>query len=173
MSRIKQNHSFIGITFMSVRQMEYQREKILEAIDAELDKFTGKEHIISGNGWFEDDEPIVDVSVETDPEKFFDEYQGDDPPRSENSYDYKDEKEQAIDVYITFIDTQKGRAQVERMKKAVDTILDEIKEKGLLASYRKGELGESDLTNDFSEEEIQAFQKAHNTLIRRYPNQRD
>ena len=173
MSRIKQNHFFIGITFLSIKQMEYQREKVLEAINTEIDKFTGKEHIISGSGWFDDDELIVDDFAETDPEKFFDEYHGDDPPRSEISYDYRDEKEQTIDVYITFIGTQKGQAQVDRMKKAVDTILDEIKEKGLLASYRKGELGESDLTSDFSEEDIQAFQKAHNTLIHRFRNQRD
>ena len=153
MSRIKHNNSFIGITFLSIKQMEYQREKILEAINAELDKFTGKEHIIFGSGSFYDDEPIFDGFAETDPEKFFDEYQGDDTPSSEISHDYREEKEQAIEVYITFIDTQKGRAQVERMKKVVDTILDEIKEKGLLASYRKGELGESDRTNEYSEEE--------------------
>ena len=108
MSRIKHNHSFIGITFLSIKQMEYQREKILEAVDAELDKFTGKEHIISGSVGFDYDETSVEDFAETDPEKFFDEYQGDDTHSSEISHDYREEKEQAIEVYTHLSTHKKG-----------------------------------------------------------------
>ena len=157
------NHYFISITFMSIKQVEYQLENIVEAIDAEFDKFAEKEYIISGSASLDDDETIDDGFVETDPEKFFDEYQGDDQPIDDD----RDEKRQNIEAFITFIGTQKGRAQVERMKKSVDTRLDEFAEKGLIVSYSWAKLRESDRTSEFSEEEIQAFQKEHNTRIRR------
>ena len=46
-------------------------QKILEAIGEGLDKFRGKEHIISGFGRLHGTESFAALFTETDPDKFF------------------------------------------------------------------------------------------------------
>ena len=57
---------------------------------------------------------------------FFDNYRGDNETNSKSSEAYKDEKYKALDIFIEFIGTKKGRTQLEKMKKAFDAELNKF-----------------------------------------------
>lgn len=174
MSRIMKENFFIRVNFQSVTQAEHQLKKIEKAIDAVIDKFSGKDYIVHASCYDPDNEPTLEFEfpVETDADDFFDNYQGDDetsPKSSEEYEEYKDEKHKAFDVFIQFIGTRKGRAQLEKMKQAFDAELDKFAEKGLIASHYRDQPSETDATGEYLEEEIQEIQKVHNVKIRRGP----
>ena len=170
MSRIMKENFFIRVNFQTVTQAESQFKKIEEAIDAVIDKFSGKDYIVDASCYDPDDEPIPEFEfpVETDPDDFFDNYRGDNETNSKSSEAYKDEKHKALDVFIEFIGTRKGRAQLEKMKKAFDAELDKFQEKGLIASHYRDRPSETDATGEYLEAEIQKIQKVHNVKIRRW-----
>lgn len=168
MPKIMCDNFFIHINFHSETQAGYQLEQIEEVIDTVINKFSGKDYIVSGTSWLEGDDPVPEPSVETDADEFFDEYEGEDEPSPQSSEEYNDEKHKAFDMFIRFISTKKGLAQLEKMKEAFDAGLDKFEEKGLIASYSRGEGSEKDVTGEYSEEEIQEIQKEHNVKIHRY-----
>ena len=164
-NRIKGNHSLIAISFLSITQAKYQFRKIIEAINTEINKFTGRECIIHGYSYPQDDEMLGHVIDEPIPESI-DEFQVDDEPTPKNNDEFQNEKHPAIIVYIVFINTEKGRAQLESLRKAINAELDKLEEKGLIGSYNSNDKGtESDLISDYTKEEIQDIEKQHNVQI--------
>ena len=168
-NRIKGNHSLISISFLSITQAKYQLEKIIEAINVEIKRFTGRECIIHGSCYSQDEElnlgPIFDEPI---PESI-DEYQEDEESIPENNDDFRDEKSKAVVVYTVFINTKRGRAQFERLRKAIDTELDKFEEKGLIDSYNSNDKGsEEDLTRNYTTEEIQDIKEKHSVQINSY-----
>lgn len=172
MSRIMKESFFIRVNFQSVTQAEYQAKKIKKAIDAVIDKFSGKDYIVYAHCYNPNYElePILEfeLSAEIDADDFFDNYHEDDETILKNREEYKDEKHKAFDVFIEFIGTGKGRAQLEKMKAAFDAELDKFEEKGLIASHYRDQPSETDATGEYLEEEIQEIQKVHNVKIRRW-----
>ena len=73
MSRIMKENFFIRVNFQTVTQAEHQFKKIEKAIDAVIDKFSGKDYIVDASCYDPDDEPIPEFEfpVETDPDDFF------------------------------------------------------------------------------------------------------
>ena len=170
MSRIMKENFFIRVNFQNVTQAEHQFKKIEKAIDAVIDKFSGKDYIVDASCYDPDDEPTPEFEfpVETDADDFFANYQGDDETSPKSSEAYKDEKHKALDVFIEFIGTRKGRTQLEKMKKAFDAELDKFQEKELIASHYRDQPSETDATGEYLEEEIQEIQTVHNVKIRRW-----
>lgn len=167
-NRIKGNNSLISINFLSVTQAEYQLEKIIEAIDAEINRFTGRECIIRGSCYSEDNELIQGLFIDEPVPESIDEfqYQEDEESTSENNDEFQDKMTRAITVYIVFINAKKGRAQLERLKTAIDAELDKFEEKGLIGSYNSNDKGtETDLTSDYVQEEIRNIEKVHKVQI--------
>ena len=165
-NRIKRNHSLISINFLSITQAKYQLEKIIESINAEINKFTGKECIIHGYCYPQDDELILGAFIDEPIPESIDEYPENEEPIPENNDEFRDEKHQAVIVYIEFINRKKGRAQLERLRKAIDAELDKFEEKELIGSYNSNDKGtESDLTSDHTQEEIRDIEKEHKVQI--------
>ena len=153
-NRIKRNDSLISIYFLSTTQAKYQRYKIVAAFNVAINRFTGRECIIHGSSIIDQDildegELIVAGLVDKPIQKA--------------------QIIQAIDVYIDFINTQQGRAQLEKVKKALDAELDKFAEKGLIDYYISGDEGsEKDLISNYTEIEIRAFEEEHDVEISRY-----
>lgn len=138
--RIKSNDSLISINFISITQANYQLEKIIAAINTKIDKFIGKECIIHCSCYH--DEELTP--------KF-------------------DKKSQAVLVYVEFINTKKGRAQLEKLRKTINAELDNFEEKGLMGSYNSNDRGmEKDLTSGYTREKIQDIEKKHQVQISIY-----
>ena len=165
-NRIKGNHSLISISFLSITQAKYQLKKIIEAIDSEINRFTGRECIIHGSCYPQDDEVILEHVIDEPIPESIEEYQEDEEPIPENNDAFPDEKLPAVYVYIEFINAKKGRAQLERLRKAIDAELDKFKEKKLIGSYNSNDKGtESELTSDYTREEIQDIETEHKVQI--------
>lgn len=167
-NRIKGNHSLISINFLSITQAEYQLEKIIGVIGAEINKFAGREYIISGFCDSQDNELIqglfIDEPIPESIEEF--QYQEDEEFTSENNNEFQDKMTRAIKVYIVFINAKKGRAQLEGLRTAIDAELDKFEEKGLIGSYNSNDKGtETDLTSDYTPEEIQNIEKVHKVQV--------
>lgn len=152
-NRIKRNDSLISVYFLSMTQAKYQRYKIVEALDVAIDRFIGKECIVNGFSIINQDilheGELIEAGVV------------DKPIREAQII-------QAINVCIDFINTEQGRAQLEKVKKSLDVELDNFKEKELMDFYINNDQGtESDLISNYTEGELRTFEEEHKVEISR------
>lgn len=167
-SRIKENHSLISINFLSITQAKYQLEKIVEAIDIEIKRFIGKECIIHGS-CYEDGDLPHELNMDNEPiPDSIEAYQSDEESIPEHNDEHQDEKHQVADVYIEFINTRRGRVQLERLRKAIDAELNKFEAKGLIASYNNNDKGTENYGPNYTKESIKDIEKEHKVRIAIY-----